>query len=202
MKKKPGDRCGATVSRLLKDCRFFLRHYVILLIEIKERGSGMTLYSGKALAGALGLTVQEVEKLRSAGVIRYRKGRTYALEESARSILAYYKEQGEENASAPADYQTERALLMRAKRMEQEYETGLKDGKLHASEDVEAIVTKMLMNFRSRIMAIPAKLASRLSKESDTTAIFEILKEATDDALNELSDYDGLFANERDTEEN
>lgn len=162
----------------------------------------MTLYSGKALAGALGLTVQEVEKLRSAGMIRYRKGRTYALEESARSILAYYKEQGEENASAPADYQTERALLMRAKRMEQEYETGLKDGKLHASEDVEAIVTKMLMNFRSRIMAIPAKLASRLSKESDTTAIFEILKEATDDALNELSDYDGLFANERDTEEN
>ena len=91
--------------------------------------------------------------------------------------------------------------MMRAKRMEQEYETALKDGTLHRAQDVETIVTKMLMNFRSRIMAIPAKLASRLSKESDTTAIFEILKEATDDALNELSDYDRLFGNERDTEE-
>lgn len=92
-----------------------------------------------------------------------------------------------------ADYTTERALLMRAKRLEQEYETGLKEGKLHEAKDVELIVTKMLMNFRSRIMAVPSKLAPRLTKENDTNAIYEILKEAMDDALNELSDYDKLF---------
>lgn len=92
-----------------------------------------------------------------------------------------------------ADYATERALLMRAKRLEQEYETGLKEGKLHESKDVELVVTKMLMNFRSRIMAVPSKLAPRLTKENDTNAIYEILKEAMDDALNELSDYDKLF---------
>ena len=89
MKKKPEDRCGATVFRLLKDCRFFLRHYVILLIEIKERSSGMTLYSGKALAGALGLSTREVENLRKSGVIQYRKGTAYALEECARNIIAH-----------------------------------------------------------------------------------------------------------------
>lgn len=161
----------------------------------------MTLYSGKALAGALGLSSKEIGSLRKSGVIQYRKGTNYALEECAGKIIAYYKEQLGEGANAAADYQTERALLMRAKRMEQEYETALKDGTLHRAQDVENIVTKMLMNFRSRIMAIPAKLASRLSKESDTTAIFEILKEATDDALNELSDYDRLFENERDTKE-
>ena len=161
----------------------------------------MTLYSGKALAGALGLSTREVENLRKSGVIQYRKGTAYALEECARNIIAHCREEAKDGGSAAADYQTERALLMRAKRMEQEYETALKDGTLHRAQDVETIVTKMLMNFRSRIMAIPAKLASRLSKESDTTAIFEILKEATDDALDELSDYDRLFGNERDTEE-
>ncbi len=76
---------------------------------------------------------------------------------------------------------------------------GLKEGKLHSAEDVEQIVTTMILNFRSRIMAIPSRLAARLSKESDTMTIFNILKEATDDALNELSDYDRLFGNEKDT---
>lgn len=40
----------------------------------------MTLYSGKALAGALGLSTREVENLRKSGVIQYRKGTAYALE--------------------------------------------------------------------------------------------------------------------------
>ena len=94
---------------------------------------------------------------------------------------------------------TERALLMRAKRIEQEYEMGLMEGTLHEAKDVEQVVTTMILNFRSRIMAIPSRLAARLSKETDTTAIFEILKEATDDALNELADYDALFGNDTDS---
>ena len=52
MKKKPGDRCGATVFRLLKDCRFFLRHYVILLIEIaikSKRKTEVTIMEFKSI---------------------------------------------------------------------------------------------------------------------------------------------------------
>lgn len=161
----------------------------------------MQLYTEKALAKALGLTPGEVEDLRKAGIIAYRKGKTFGLEESAAAIIAHCKEKMREGQTKtePADYATERALLMRAKRMEQEYEMGLKEGKLHSAEDVEQIVTTMILNFRSRIMAIPSRLAARLSKESDTMTIFNILKEATDDALNELSDYDRLFGNEKDT---
>lgn len=161
----------------------------------------MQLYTGKALAKALKLTATEVENLRKAGVITYKKGKAYALDECAAAIIEHCKGKMGEIAET-ADYATERALLMRAKRREQEFEMGLKEGTLHDAKDVEQIVTTMILNFRSRVMAIPSRLAARLSKESDTTAIFNILKEATDDALNELSDYNTLFGHETDTEEN
>lgn len=159
----------------------------------------MRLYTEKALANALGLTASEVQNLRKAGVISYRKGKTYGLEESAAAIINHCKTQMGEKKPETADYATERALLMRAKRIEQEYEMGLMEGTLHEAKDVEQVVTTMILNFRSRIMAIPSRLAARLSKETDTTAIFEILKEATDDALNELADYDALFGNDTDS---
>lgn len=155
----------------------------------------MTLYTGKSLAKALGLTQGEIENLRKAGVIAYKKGKMYALEESAAAIIAHCKGKMGEKKVETADYATERALLMRAKRMEQEFEMRKKEGTMHDAKDVESIVTAMVLNFRSRIMAIPSRLAARLSKETDTMTIFNILKEATDDALNELSDYDTLFGN-------
>ena len=157
----------------------------------------MRLYTSKALAKVLGLSVQEVSNLTTLGVIAPTKGRTYSLEESAARIIAYAKdgwgsEQEAVDAMA-ADYSTERAKLMRAKRIAVENETKQQEGLLHSAADVENIVTAMLLNFRSRIMAIPSSLAPRLSVENDTNTIYGILKEATDDALNELSDYDNLF---------
>ena len=35
----------------------------------------------------------------------------------------------------------------------------LKENQLHAAEDIEAVMTDMLVNFKSRLMAIPSKLA-------------------------------------------
>ena len=154
----------------------------------------MQLYTGTALAKALGLTAAEVENLRKAGVIRYRRGKTYALEESAAAIIEHCKKNwGETADKLKVDYQTERALLMRAKRQDQEFDTRLKEGMLHEAKDVEMILGSMLLNFRARIMAVPAKLAPAIAKEDSSTAVFKMLKEAMDDALNELSDYDALF---------
>lgn len=162
-------------------------------------GEIITLYTKTALGKALGLSGSEVGNLTKAEIISYKTGKMYDLEDCAKAIIAHCKEKMGGGGTATADYATERALLMRAKRLEQEYETGLKEGRLHDAKDIELIVTKMLMNFRSRIMAVPSKLAPRLTKENDTNAIYEILKEAMDDALNELSDYDRLFGNNDDT---
>ncbi len=151
----------------------------------------MNLYTGKALGNALGLTPQEVESLQRSGVISYNKGTLYALKPSAASIIAHYREGNEEREIV--DYATERALLMRAKRQKQEYETRLKEGSVHDAADVEMLVGTMLLNFRARLMGIPSKLAPQLAGESTSRGAYDILKEAIDDALNELADYDKLF---------
>lgn len=40
----------------------------------------------------------------------------------------------------------------------------LKERTLHSAEDIEAVMTDMLVNFKSRLMAIPSKLAPVLCK--------------------------------------
>jgi hypothetical protein len=69
----------------------------------------------------------------------------------------------------------------------------LKENKLHSSEDIEAVMKDMLVNFKARLMAIPAKLAPVLCKKTDRAEIFKLLKEHIDEALLELSDFNGTF---------
>ena len=91
------------------------------------------------------------------------------------------------------DYNTERAKLVRAKRKNEEYELQLKENQLHAAEDIEAVMTDMLVNFKSRLMAIPSKLAPVLCKKTDKAEIFALLKDHIDEALMELSDFKTTF---------
>ena len=91
------------------------------------------------------------------------------------------------------DYNTERAKLVRAKRRNEEFDLQMKEGTLHAAADIEAVMTTMLINFKSRMMAIPAKLAPILAKKTDRGEIFRLLKEHIDEALLELSDFKTAF---------
>lgn len=154
----------------------------------------MALYTAKALGNALGLSEKEVGSLLKAGVISYDKGKLFQPEKAAREIIQHYR--SEEARNEVVDYSTERAKLMRAKRLGEEYELRLREGSLHEAADVERIVTNMLLNFRARIMAIPAKMAPSLAKESSSTTVFKMLKSAMDDALAELASYDTLFGEE------
>lgn len=153
----------------------------------------MKLYTAQALAGALGMTTTEVNSLYKKKVISHEKGKLFALEDSAAKIIAYYRQR--DTRAEALDYSTERAMLMRAKRIREEHELDLQEGLLHSADDVEKTVGNMLLNFRARILSIPAKLAPSLAKEESRTVVFKLLKEAMEDALNELSDYDTLFEN-------
>ena len=72
-------------------------------------------------------------------------------------------------------------------------ELQLKERTLHSAEDIEAVMTDMLVNFKSRLMAIPSKMAPVLCKKTDKAEIFALLKEHIDEALMELSDFKSTF---------
>ena len=57
----------------------------------------------------------------------------------------------------------------------------------------DSVMTDMLVNFKSRLMAIPSKLAPVLCKKTDKAEIFALLKDHIDEALMELSDFKATF---------
>lgn len=71
------------------------------------------------------------------------------------------------------------------------------EGKLHEADDVELIMTNMLVTFRNRILSIPSKLAPQLIGMKNIGKISDLIERELRDALNELSEYDlALFARE------
>lgn len=155
----------------------------------------MKLYDAKAVARFLDISERRVRQLRDEKVIAEVRPGLYNLKDANHKYINYLRKRNPESEEA-IDYNTERAKLVRAKRKNEEYELQLKENQLHTAEDIEAVMTDMLVNFKTRLMAIPAKISPILSKKTDKAEIFGIIKEHIDEALNELSDFKTVFGKE------
>ena len=159
----------------------------------------MKLYNAKAVARFLDLTERRVRQLRDEKVIEEYSPGLYDLMATNRRYINYLRQRSPESEQG-IDYQTERAKLVRIKRQNAELDLQLKENKLHSSEDIEKVMGIMLTNFKARLMAVPAKLAPVLSRKSQKAEIFTILKNAVDEALNELADFDTAFGTMEDSD--
>lgn len=125
----------------------------------------MKLYDAKAVARFLDISERRVRQLRDEKVIEEVRPGLYDLKDANHKYINYLRKRNPESEES-IDYNTERAKLVRAKRKNEEYELQLKENQLHTAEDIEAVMTDMLVNFKSRLMAIPAKLSPILSKKN------------------------------------
>lgn len=153
----------------------------------------MKLYDVAQVARFLDLSPRRVRMLVNEGIIQEVYPGKFDLVETNRKYINFIRKGSGEDGKEVVNYNTERALLVRAKRRTEEYELRKKENTLHESEDVERIMTDMLVNFKSRLMSIPAKLSPILVKKTNRTEIFEIIKNHVDEALEELSDFNTLF---------
>ena len=144
----------------------------------------MKLYDVRAIARFLDVSERRVRQLRDEKVIAEVRPGLYDLIDTNHRYINYLRKRNPEGDET-IDYNTERAKLVRAKRK--------KENQLHAAEDIEAVMTDMLVNFKSRLMAIPSKLAPVLCKKTDKAEIFALLKDHIDEALMELSDFKTTF---------
>lgn len=152
----------------------------------------MKLYDAKAVARFLDVTERRVRQLRDDGVISEVRPGLYDLTETNRRYINYLRKRNPDSAEQ-LDYNTERAKLVRAKRLNEEFDLKIKENQLHSTEDVEQVLTKMLISFKGRLMSIPAKLSPILSKKTDKAEIHKLLRQAVEEALNELADFNTLF---------
>lgn len=144
----------------------------------------MKVYTSKIVADWLGLTERRVRQLRDEGIIKEIKPGLYDLHATVIKYINYLRGVGE------VSLQTERMKLTAEKRIAAEMDNAARRGELHSTQDIEAGVKTMCLNIRSRFLAMPAKLSPALTAAGDNQAeIFDILKSAIDEALEELSDY-------------
>ena len=105
------------------------------------------------------------------------RGATYWLREVVRSL--YDRE--DLNAGE------EKALLDRARRLKVELEIAEKEAKLLDAEAVKEEWSRLVMNFRARMLALPTSLAPAVAVEGDVVACAALLKATVYEALTELS---------------
>ena len=151
----------------------------------------MKMYTAAAVARRLDMTERNVRLLRDKGVLTEYKPGLYDLQTVTVQYINFLRKKNPE-AEDKVDYNTERAKLVRAKRESEELELQVRKNELHTTEDIEKALTDMLVNFRTKLMAIPAKLSPIMAKKKDQTEIFKLMKAAIDETLEELSDFDRI----------
>lgn len=152
----------------------------------------MKAYTSKAVAAWLDISERRVRQLRDEKVITEIRPGLYDLKTVNHQYINYLRKNNPDSEST-INYNAERAKLVRAKREAQELELKLRRNEVHTTEDVEQVMTDTLVRFKTRLMAIPAKLSPILSKKKEQTEIFKLLKSAIDEVLEELSDFQTVF---------
>lgn len=155
----------------------------------------MKLYDKNAVAKFLDMTPKNVQRLTEKGILQTRQGGLYSLVEANHAYIKYLREKNPENEEN-IDLNEERAKLTKAKRLNEELDLAVKRGELHRAEDVEKIMTATLINFKSRLSAIPAEEADKLAQMSDRAKIFVYLNGKIKEALTELSNFEEVFKEE------
>ena len=150
----------------------------------------------KDLAELFGYSTQRIDQFVSEGIVVRRSKGKYAVWESVRGIV-YHREtkrknqwDGDPESEAGGDYEAHRARLTKAKADIAEITATIAKGQAHDAGAVEAVWTDMLMNCRSKLLAMPTKLAPKLRKESDLAKVKDLLETAVSEALAELATYD------------
>lgn len=151
----------------------------------------MKLYTAAVVAQWLDISDRRVRQLRQKGVLVEARPGLYNLKDCVHRYIEYLKKDG--SAEEAVDYNAERAKLARAKREKEELELELKRREVLQAADVEKVMVEMLLRFRQKIRNIPVKQSPALAVETDQMEIFLALKRATDEALEELADFDGLL---------
>lgn len=149
--------------------------------------------SAKVIGKIIGVGDRQVRNLAESGILkRNRRGQYLLVDSLANYIMALKVQKAGETVRTdfdePLDLNREKAVHEHIKTMITDIKLQLIRGQVHKSEDVERVMLDMFEKFRSKLNALPAKLAPRLANK-DKVYIQGYLRKEIDDVLMELSEY-------------
>lgn len=151
--------------------------------------------SASVLGKIIGVTSdRRVRALAQEGIfVKASQGR-YKLQESLHNYILNLRVANDAERATNAeledelDLETEKAKHERIKRHMSELKYALMKGEVHKASDVQRVMTDMLVNFKSKLLAVPSKLTPQLVQR-DKSYIENLLTDEIDEVLTELSNY-------------
>ena len=141
----------------------------------------------RELSGILGVSQRRIRQLIEEGVLTKAEMR-YDISECVQRYIEF-KINTEIERKTPGDYDKERAEHERAKKEITKLKLRKMRRELHEAADVEGVVGDMLIRFRSKLLAMPPKLAPQLIGVTEANEMMSRLKQDVLEALDELSEY-------------
>lgn len=150
------------------------------------------------VAKTLDMTPQWVRDLTKKGVLKLHavaSGDRYFLPEAIKDYIGYLREQvnakkkPEETVKAESDKLQAEADLKRSKADMASLQLAELEGKMHRSEDVEAVMTDLVYTIRSMLMALPGRLAVDVVSSTTAAEASEVIRAEVYKVLEELAGY-------------
>lgn len=154
---------------------------------------GMITVSSKILSEVFGVGDRMIRRLAEEKIVVRNSHGKYLFLESVKNYILALKvskagQQIKSDMDDTLDLDEEKAIHEHVKRQITELKLQLIKGSLHKSEDVERVISNMFANFKSKMEAMPAKLAKKLEGKRKSE-IQKILLDEITGALSELSSY-------------
>lgn len=161
-------------------------------------GSKQNLQSSAIIGKLFGLGDRRVQQLAKEGVIPAAQTRPYKFDllPTVQAYIKYLsdKANGKETKSADtvqaeADKLRAEADLKQSKAKIAEMQLKELEGKMHRSEDVEAMTNDLVYTVRSMIMALPGRLAMDVVQAASAAEASALIRSECSKILNELAGY-------------
>lgn len=166
-------------------------------MRARENAKSALTVSAQTVAQVLGLTVRRIQQLTQDGVLQTQpegKRRVYDLPAAVQAYLQYSisREAGKDAGAAAVE---RRRALAEAEIKEAKAEIAtieLKElmGKMHRSEDVEAMTTDMIYSIRAMLLAMPGRLAVDLAATTKPTEVSDKIKGEVYNVLAQFTNYE------------
>lgn len=143
----------------------------------------------KELAQCLGISTRRARQLKDEGLFKVNQpAKGYLLAQCVQEYIEYKinAETGRRASISKEEVQAEheevkkQISLLKLRKLRRE---------LHEAADVEAFLSDMLIRFKTRLLALPPKLAMEVAGEEDLNAIMQTIRKALEAVLGELSEY-------------
>ena len=144
-------------------------------------------YPMATMAKLLDLSPRRIRQLVDEGVFpRHERGR-YALVPVVRGYIHYLRERAVNADVGPDELGKHRARKLKAEADQLEMRSGEMRGELIAASEFHQMVTSAFTRVRSKMLALPSKLAPVVAIEKTAAEVEKVLRDAVHEALAELA---------------